>query len=299
MGLMAASRMKPPPPPPQLLPASADDGSKDSQLAPLSPDSDTSERLARVEPDPEQGLSSVRPGHHQSQVYDPDAALSVAALLAKEMEEERMLALGGVSGGGTPGPGGGVWASSRPPATPGGIIHANDNDGSPPKPLLKRSASMNSVVSSRLSESGGSRGGGTVDPNTNRRSLPRGYGGHVLAPGSGRGEELVVVDAKASLRRLYDAIEGRGMVAIKRNINGKGRSRVMVRSRIKENSIGWSHVLPPFTRKFISVKELLGAHRSSRVVTVNFKNREAVSERHEAADRPCLRFMAKFWWTSW
>ncbi|CAM9139718.1 unnamed protein product [Hapterophycus canaliculatus] len=137
---------------------------------------------------------------------------------------------------------------------------------------------MNSVVSSRLSESNhGSRGGGAVDPNTNRRSLPRGYGGHVLAPGSGRGEELVVVDSKASLRRLYDAIEGRGMVAIKRSPNGKGRSRVMVRSRIKENSIGWSHVLPPFTRKFVSVKDLVGAHRSSRMVTVNFRNREAVT----------------------
>ncbi|CAM9382211.1 unnamed protein product [Scytosiphon promiscuus] len=278
VGLMAASRMKPPPPPPPPpLQASADDGGNESQ-PPVSPDSEAPARRGRSEPDPEQGLSSVRPGHHQSQVYDPDAALSVAALLAKEMEEERMLALGGVSGGGGSTPGGGVWASSRPPAPPGGNPPTGgDDDAWPPKPLLKRSASMNSVVSSRLSESNsGSRGGGTIDPNTNRRSLPRGYGGHVLTPRSGGGEELVVVDSKASLRRLYDAIEGRGMVAIKRNPNGKGRSRVMVRSRIKENSIGWSHVLPPFSRKFISVKELLGAHRSSRTVTVNFKNREAV-----------------------
>lgn len=39
--------------------------------------------------DLDRGLASVRPGHSLSQIYDPDAALSVAALLAKEMEEER------------------------------------------------------------------------------------------------------------------------------------------------------------------------------------------------------------------
>ncbi|CAM9147010.1 unnamed protein product [Ectocarpus fasciculatus] len=139
---------------------------------------------------------------------------------------------------------------------------------------------MNSVLSSAsmMGENGGG-GTGVVDPVTSRMSLPRGYGGPMLAPGVGGGEELVVVDPKASLRRLYSAIEGRGMVAIKRNINGKGRSRVMVRSKIKESSIGWAHVLPPFTRKFVNVKELVGAQRSSRVVTVNFRNREPVSER--------------------
>lgn len=210
-------------------------------------------------------LSSVRPGHSSSQVYDPDAALSVAALLAKEMEEERLQALresGGADGA--------MWASarhsSRPEVSPSAAAAT-------PKPLLKRSASMNSVVSSRVAENSAP----AVDPVTNRRSLPRGYGGAMIAPGVGGGEELVVVDAKASLRRLYDAIEGRGMVAIKRNSNGKGRSRVMVRSRIKDNTIGWAHVLPPFTRKFVNVKELDGAQRSSRVVTVKFKTRGPVS----------------------
>ncbi|CBJ29780.1 hypothetical protein Esi_0161_0037 [Ectocarpus siliculosus] len=137
---------------------------------------------------------------------------------------------------------------------------------------------MNSVVSSasRMGESSCDSGPG-VNPATSRQSLPRGYGGPMLAPGAGGGEELVVVDPKASLRRLYAAIEGRGMVAIKRNPNGKGRSRVMVRSKIKENSIGWAHVLPPFTRKFVNVKDLAGAQRSSRMVTVNFRNREPVS----------------------
>ncbi|CAB1118050.1 unnamed protein product [Ectocarpus sp. CCAP 1310/34] len=136
---------------------------------------------------------------------------------------------------------------------------------------------MNSVVSSasKMGESS-CDSGPRVNPATSRQSLPRGYGGPMLAPGAGGGEELVVVDPKASLRRLYAAIEGRGMVATKRNPNGKGRSRVMVRSKIKENSIGWAHVLPPFTRKFVSVKDIAGAQRSSRVVTVNFRNREPV-----------------------
>ncbi|CAM9117625.1 unnamed protein product, partial [Ectocarpus sp. 12 AP-2014] len=168
----------------------------------------------------------------------------------------------------------GGWASARGSSRP----EATPPAQAPPKPLLKRSASMNSVVSSasRMGESSCDSGPG-VNPATSRQSLPRGYGGPMLAPGAGGGEELVVVDPKASLRRLYAAIEGRGMVAIKRNPNGKGRSRVMVRSKIKENSIGWAHVLPPFTRKFVNVKDLAGAQRSSRVVTVNFRNREPVS----------------------
>lgn len=277
VGLMAASRMQPMSPPSKPPPTAATDpvtladtkGIDSIPPAPDSPDGD-------AQPDPEQGLASVRPGHRQSEVYDPDAALSVAALLAKEMEEERMLALGGGGGGDADGPGGGVCASAR---------ESSRSDVTPPadapsKPLLKRSASMNSVVSSasRMEGSGGT-GMGAVNPATSRQSLPRGYGGPMLAPGAGGGEELVVVDPKASLRRLYAAIEGRGMVAIKRNPNGKGRSRVMVRSKIRENSIGWAHVLPPFSRKFVNVKELMGAQRSSRVVTVNFRNREPVSER--------------------
>ncbi|CAM9394155.1 unnamed protein product, partial [Ectocarpus sp. 12 AP-2014] len=96
VGLMAASRMQPMSPPSKPPPMAATDPATlaatqgiDSQPPiPDSPDGVS-------ESDPEQGLASVRPGHRQSEIYDPDAALSVAALLAKEMEEERMLALGG------------------------------------------------------------------------------------------------------------------------------------------------------------------------------------------------------------
>ncbi|CAM9704330.1 unnamed protein product [Ectocarpus sp. 4 AP-2014] len=271
VGLMAASRMQPISPPSNRPPTAA------TGLATLAatqgidsqpPTLDSPDGVSQ--PDPEQGLASVRPGHRQSEIYDPDAALSVAALLAKEMEEERMLALGG---GDADGAGRRGWASARDSSRP----EATPPAEAPPKPLLKRSASMNSVVSSasRMGESSCDSGPG-VNPATSRQSLPRGYGGPMLAPGAGGGEELVVVDPKASLRRLYAAIEGRGMVAIKRNPSGKGRSRVMVRSKIKENSIGWAHVLPPFTRKFVNVKDLAGAQRSSRVVTVNFRNREPV-----------------------
>ncbi|CAN0375970.1 unnamed protein product [Laminaria digitata] len=110
--------------------------------------------------------------------------------------------------------------------------------------------------------------------------MPRnGYGGTQVL-GSTQQQQQVegsVMDTKAALRRLYTAIDGRGMVAVKRNPNGKGRSRVMVRSRGKEGAVGWAHVLPPFSKKFIAVKELIGASRSSRVVTVTFKGREPVS----------------------
>lgn len=297
VGLMAASRIKPPSPPPLPPPPSAAQTSSETKQQLL-------QASATSASNPEQGedpqappldqeglsLSSVRPGHSSSQIYDPDAALSVAALLAKEMEEERLQALQETNGGSASCVDRGAWASARhssrpeaspPAATDGAAADGHEGAAPPQKPLLKRSASMNSVVSSRRGDTKPAE----VDPVTNRRSLPRGYGGPMLAPGAGGGEELVVVDAKASLRRLYDAIEGRGMVAIKRNPNGKGRSRVMVRSRIKENSIGWAHVLPPFTRKFINVKELIGAQRSSRMVTVKFKTREPV-RRCRATRRP-------------
>lgn len=205
----------------------------------------------QARPDPEQGLSSVRPGHRSSHVYDPDAALSVAALLAKEMEDERF----------APAPPDGVSISAR----------SAPRRGAPGEmgftPVLKRSASMTSVASSRIV--GSEAEVGVVN---NRRSLPRnGY-----ESGSNGQVMDAVLDTKAALRRFYGAIDGRGMVAIKRNPNGKGRSRVMVRSRTKEGTIGWAHVLPPFSRKFIAAKDLVGASRSSRVVTVNFKGREPV-----------------------
>lgn len=269
---MAASRIElPSPPPPGTETSLQQQQQPAGAVGPAEQDKDPGAPRASDQNQEGLSLSSVRPGHSSSQVYDPDAALSVAALLAKEMEEERLLAL--QEGGG----GGGLWGSARNISRPEGSppTATRQAEGEAPKPLLKRSASMNSVVSSRMAESKPPQ----VDPVTNRRMLPRGYGGPMRAPGAGGGEELVVVDAKASLRRLYDSIEGRGMVAIKRNSNGKGRSRVMLRSRIKESTIGWAHILPPFTRKFINVKELVGAQRTSRVVTVKFRNREPVSLR--------------------
>lgn len=272
IGLMAASRIKAPSPPQPAMSSESkqqQQQNQQQQQAAAGAFPAQQDEGSQAPPRDAEGLSlsSVRPGHSSSQIYDPDAALSVAALLAKEMEEERLLAL--QEGGGD----GGAWASARHPCRPE-VSPPGEQQRAGPKPLLKRSASMNSMVSSRM---GAESTAPAVDPVTNRRSLPRGYGGPMIAPGAGGGEELVVVDAKASLRRLYDAIEGRGMVAIKRNPNGKGRSRVMVRSRIKDKSIGWAHVLPPFTRKFVNVKELTGAQRSSRVVTVKFKTREPVS----------------------
>lgn len=208
--------------------------------------------VTRPAADPEQGLASVRPGHSMSQVYDPDAALSVAALLAKEMEDERILAKTDV----------GVWSSSRSASKPGGTPEASAT------PVLKRSMSMTSNTSAMMTDHMEE-----ARMINNRRSLPRdGYNdsGPVEATGGS------VIDQKAALRRLYGATEGRGMGALKRHPNGKGRSRVTVRSKIREGTIGWAHVLPPFSRKAIPVKELLGASRSSRVVTVNFKGREPV-----------------------
>lgn len=267
VGLLAASRM----PPTRSQPSARSNETAQAPLptsAAVDPPASVQEDRRRGEKDPEQGLASVRPGHSLSQIYDPDAALSVAALLAKEMEEERLMCSAEKHGG--------TWASaqvsSRTPEVTPPIDGAAAPDNPPPAPMLKRSASMSSVVSSRMGDKPV-----VIDPITNRRSLPRGYGGPMLVPGASKREELVVVDSKASLRRLYDAIEGSGMAAIKRNAHGKGGSRVMVRSKIKEKSIGWAHVLPPFSRKFIPVSALEGAHRVSRVVTVNFSNREPVS----------------------
>lgn len=232
---MAASRIEPTPPvePPPSLSSVEDE----------------------VHPDPEQGLSSVRPGHQSHQVYDPDAALSVAALLAKEMEEERTASPSDV----------GPWTSS----------HNSSGDATkerPAHPVLKRSLSMTSVASKMTDHA--------VDAEeiiNNRRSLPRNVGADKLTHGPPQDDPVSLIDTKAALRRLYGAVEGRGMVALKRNSTGKGRSRVMVRSRIKEGTIGWAHVLPPFSRKYIAVKDLVGASRSSRVVTVSFQGREPVS----------------------
>lgn len=212
--------------------------------------------IKNTQPDPEQGLSSVRPGHRASEIYDPDAALSVAALLAKEMEEERIdtaKSAGGVSDS--------ARSAGRPTSRPGPST----------TPALKRSLSMTSVASTNIVDHCAE-----VSIINNRRSMPRGGYGAVTAAGNVPMEGSVL-DTKAALRRLYAAIDGRGMVAVKRNPNGKGRSRVMVRSRSKEGTVGWAHVLPPFSKKFIAVKECIGASRSSRVVTVTFKGREPVS----------------------
>lgn len=281
VGFLAASRIKPTPSPttrsnktarvpPLPLPPPP---SGDAPQTPQEGEQQSDRR--RKEKDPEQGLASVRPGHRLSEIYDPDAALSVAALLAKELEEERLMCSAERHES--------KWASVRsssrtPELTPPINGAPADDKGSPPPPppppapTLKRSASMSSVVSSRMGDTPDA-----VDPITNRLSLPRGYGGPMFGPGASKRDDLVVVDAKASLRRLYDAIEGSGMPAVKRNANGKGGSRVMVRSKIKEKSIGWAHVLPPFSRKFVAVSALDGANRVSRVVTVIFNNREPVS----------------------
>ncbi len=288
-GLMAASRVAPTPPPssetrdkapPSAADATAAAPEQQQQQQPEEQQSQYPSDDAEQEQEQEHGsLASVRPGHRQSQVYDPDAALSVAALLAKEMEEDRRLALQGVSSGAE---GGGVSASarhaSRGGSGGGGTQQQQQQQLLPPKSLMRRSASMTVVGSSSIGESGKDVAT-AVGPATNVRSIPRGHGRGVLPPraGGGGAEGLVVADTKASLRRLYDALEGRGMAAIKRNPHRKSRSRVMVRSRIKENTIGWAHILPPFTRKFVSVDELTGAQRSSRVVTVTFRTREPVS----------------------
>lgn len=252
MGLLAASRVEPAP-------------SVDTFLPVPPPEAEVRQQQQKQQqPDPEQGLSSVRPGHSASRVYDPDAALSVAALLAKEMEQERS---------------GGLWSSERMASRPGGT----PEPARAARPVLRRSLSMTSVGSSTANA------GANADPSAgatalnkavvdaaamNRRSLPRNnaYGGGLETAG-----EISEIDTKAALRRLYGAIEGRGMAAVKRGPNGKGRSRVMVRSRAKEGTIGWAHVLPPFSRKFVAASMLLAASRSSRVVTLHFQGREPVS----------------------
>lgn len=234
---MAASQVEPTPPIDPFLP-------------PPSPVAEEEEQ--QQQPDAEQGLSSVRPGHRSSQVYDPDAALSVAALLAKEMEEERSRT------------GGALWSSERAASRPGGT----PEPARATKPVLRRSVSMTSVESSSAANT-------AVEATAmNRRSLPRNnaYGSGLDAAG-----EISKIDTKAALRRLYGAIEGRGMAAVKRGPNGKGRSRVMIRSRAREGTVGWAHVLPPFSRKFVAANMLVGASRSSRVVTLHFKGREPVS----------------------
>ena len=222
--------------------------------------------VKKPQPDPEQGLSSVRPGHRASEIYDPDAALSVAALLAKEMEEERIVAAKSA---------GAVSDSARSVGRP------SPGPEQRTTPVLKRSLSMTSVASTNIVDHCAE-----VSIINNRRSMPRnGYsGGTPVGTVQGEGS---VLDTKAALRRLYAAIDGRGMVAVKRNPNGKGRARLMVRSRGKEGAVGWAHVLPPFSKKFVPVKELLGASRSSRVVTVTFKDREPVSMR-----RNVVRYVA-------
>lgn len=246
VGLVAASRVESTPPIDPFLPASSPvEGQAEQQQQ-------QQQEQQQQQPDAEQGLSSVRPGHRSSQVYDPDAALSVAALLAKEMEEERSHT------------GGGLWSSDRATSRPGGT----PEPARATKPVLRRSVSMTSVGSSTAVNT-------AVEATAmNRRSLPR---NNAYGRGSDTAGEISKIDTKAALRRLYGAIEGRGMAAVKRGANGKGRSRVMLRSRAKEGTVGWAHVLPPFSRKFVAASLLVGASRSSRVVTLHFKGREAVS----------------------
>lgn len=203
----------------------------------------------------EVGLSSVRPGHRPSAIYDPDAALSVATLLAKEMEEERAMVSQGLSAS---------FDSVIPPT------HAQQSTATTMSPsarnratILRRSASLSSIASSRMTDA-------TTDTTLNRRSLPR-YGGTSTAEEVGP-----VVDPDAALRRLRAATEGRGLVALKRRESGKRGSRVMVRCRIEAGTIGWAHVLPPFTRKNLPAKDLLGASRTMRVVKLTFRERESV-----------------------
>lgn len=215
------------------------------------------------------GLASVRPGHTASKIYDPDAALSVAALLAKEMEDERA-ALKGV--------GDGLSLSRRADSSPtdgsrlptiirGGSteIPIAKTDKVPGAPTFKRSLSTSSIASSKVTDA-------SASSKLNRQPLPQ-YGG------SRTNDKKVdiVIDTEAALRRLRSATEGRGLMALKKNPNGKGRSRVMVRCRMEAGTIGWAHVLPPFSRKNMPAQDLIGATRSCRVVTLNFRGREPVS----------------------
>lgn len=196
------------------------------------------------------GLASVRPGHMASKIYDPVAALSVAARLAKELEEEREIVSGGHSAAfasttGTPA------RRHRPIAPASG--HAS---------VLKRSLSMSSVGSSKA----------TTSTTENFASATR-RGFYGVTP---RQREEKMIDTEAALRRFRAATNGRGMVALKKHPNGKSRSRVLIRCRMEAGTIGWAHVLPPFTRKNIPAEQLIGASRSSRIVTVHFRDRDPV-----------------------
>lgn len=215
------------------------------------------------------GLAVVRPGHRASAVYDHDAALNVAALLAKEMEEERA-ALSG--------PDGRLSKSCHDAVQPtfdvqeeravSSCVTGGGDICSVTTPIIPRSFSMSSMVNTVLP---------TPNPTPSRpdrRSLPN---PQVTLPS----ENLMpAVDAAAALGRLHNTTGGRGLLAIKRKTNGKGRSRVLVQSRMQASTIGWIHVLPPFSRKNIPFKNLLGATRSLRVVTLKFRHRDPVRDRN-------------------
>lgn len=214
------------------------------------------------------GLAVVRPGHRASAVYDPDAALTVAALLAKEMEEERAALSGpslrlSASYNGSVRP---TFAERQESAAAAAANGGNDGDGDPVQtPIIARSFSTSSIASTTLPPAN------PTGLRTDRMSLPQ------PANTTHSDNLMPAVNAAAALRRLHNATGGRGLMAIKRKAKGKGRSRVLVRSRMQAGTVGWVHVLPPFSRKNIPFKNLLGATRSVRVVTLKFRHREPVS----------------------
>lgn len=216
------------------------------------------------------GLAVVRPGHSASAVYDPDAALSVAALLAKEMEEERAKEQAKqedaqrTSGGSSAA----FHDKETRPSNSGERVKLTRHTA---KRSLTRSLSMSSVASTAVSSAENA-----TPTQEHRKSLPHPQTRQSVTKKDE--EELPVVDGPAALRRLNAATGGRGLMAIKRKPTGKGRSRVLVRTRMEAGTIGWANVLPPFTRKTIPWKNLIEATRSVRVVTLKIRDRDPVRE---------------------
>lgn len=230
--------------------------------AEVTPPSSPSHRRQRSESS-DLGLSSVRPGHEACKVYDPDAALSVAARLAKELEEDRATTAAALAESSRAGSRGAEAQGPRvqEPTAPAARGRIRDR-----VPIIKRSLSMSAVARSRLSK----------DPRETKAPKPEPPPPNMRREGPPATAPKPVVNTEAAIRRLRVATEGRGIAALKKHSNGKSRSRVMIRCRIEAGTIAWAHVLPPFTRKSVPAQQLVGASRSSKVVTLLFKDRDPV-----------------------
>lgn len=229
------------------------DGSKPVIRAEAPPSSTVRKTVEQVRHAvPEQGLLSAPPRRRLVGFYDVDSELPVVSSMppedtsSTEEEDHTSCALDGISG----------HVAATTPDTSTSSLSLSQ---SPPVTGYDDSGSDTSDHSAYYA--------------MNRPPLPRIYGYVGFTEKDG-----CIIDAGAASRRLYSATEGRGMAALKRRSNGKRRSRVMVRSKINKGTIGWAHVLPPFSKTFVGVNELVGATRASRSVTVTFKSRGPVSE---------------------